>query len=71
MSAPQYCSRTNIPHNGHRLWLLLSPRGGHERRNILIDFHPYGYGTSIFTLGAPHEEGVFMNTENNQEQQNY
>ena len=22
----------------------------------LIDFHPYGYETSILTLGVPHEE---------------
>ena len=26
------------------------------RRKILMDFHPYGYETFIFTLGAPHEE---------------
>ena len=32
------------------------PRGGHGRRNILMDFHPYSHETSIFTLGAPHEE---------------
>ena len=30
--------------------------GGHGRRNILMDSHPYSYETSIFTLGAPHEE---------------
>ena len=26
-----------------------------EEEKILMDFHPYGYETSIFTLGAPHE----------------
>ena len=35
---------------------FLSPRGGHERRKILVDFYSYGYETAIFTLGAPHEE---------------
>ena len=35
---------------------FLSPQGGHGSRKILMDFHPYGYETSIFTLGAPHEE---------------
>ena len=33
-----------------------SPRGGHGRRKILMDSHPYSHETSIFTLGAPHEE---------------
>ena len=33
-----------------------SPRGGHGRRKILTDSHPYSNETSIFTLGAPHEE---------------
>ena len=33
-----------------------SPRGGHRRRKILMDSHPYSHETSIFTLGAPHEE---------------
>ena len=33
-----------------------SPRGDHERRKILMDSHPYSHETSIFTLGAPHEE---------------
>ena len=28
----------------------------HGRRKILMDSHPYSYKTSIFTLGAPHEE---------------
>ena len=32
------------------------PRGGHRRRKILMDSHPYSHETSIFTLGAPHEE---------------
>ena len=31
-------------------------RGGHGRREILMDSHPYSYETSIFTLGAPNEE---------------
>ena len=26
------------------------------RRKILMDSHPYGYETSIFTLGVPHEK---------------
>ena len=30
--------------------------GGLERRKILMDSHPYSQETSIFTLGAPHEE---------------
>ena len=30
--------------------------GGHGRRNILLDSHPYSHETSIFTLGAPHEK---------------
>ena len=33
-----------------------SPRGGHGRRKILLDSHPYSHETSIFTLVAPHEE---------------
>ena len=33
-----------------------SPRGGHGRRKNLMDSHPYSHETSIFTLGAPHEE---------------
>ena len=35
------------------------PREGHERRKILMDSHPYtcySHETSIFTLGAPHEQ---------------
>ena len=35
---------------------FLSPRGGHGRRTILMDSHPYSHETSIFTPGAPHEE---------------
>ena len=34
---------------------FLSPRGGNERRKILMDSHPYSHET-IFTLSAPHEE---------------
>ena len=30
-----------------------SPRGGHERRKIMMDHHPFSHETSIFTLGAP------------------
>ena len=30
--------------------------GGHGRRTILMDAHPYGHETSIFSLCAPHEE---------------
>ena len=37
-------------------FFLLSPRGGHGRRKILMDSHPYSHETSIFTLCAPHEE---------------
>ena len=29
---------------------------GDEESEILMDSHPYGYETSIFTLVAPHEE---------------
>ena len=61
---PRYCNRANRSHNnqkfGHSLWphfFFLSPRGGHGRRKILMDSHPYSHETSIFTLGAPHEEG--------------
>ena len=66
MSAPQYCNRANRSHNnqkfGHSLWpqffffFFLSPRGGHGRRKNLMNSHPYSHETSIFTLGAPHEE---------------
>ena len=28
----------------------------HGRRKFLMDSHPYSHETSIFTLGAPHEE---------------
>ena len=31
-------------------FFVFSPRGGHGR----MDFHPYGYETSICTLSAPH-----------------
>ena len=66
---PQYCNRANRSHNnqkfGHSLWpkffffffFFLDPlRGGHGRRKMLMDSHPYSHETSIFTLGAPHEE---------------
>ena len=64
MSAPQYCNRANRSHNNQKFehslrpqfFFFLSPRGGHRRRKILIDSHPYSHETSIFTLGAPHEE---------------
>ena len=29
---------------------------GHGRRKFFKDSHPYSHETSIFTLGAPHEE---------------
>ena len=37
-------------------FFFLSLRGGHGRRKILMDSHSYSHKTSIFTLGAPHEE---------------
>ena len=57
-SAPQYSNSSKYityAHNkqkyGHSL------RGFfHGRRQILMDFHPYGYETYIFTLSATHEE---------------
>ena len=63
MSVPQYCNGANRSHNnqkcGHSLrpqfFFFLSPQGGHGRK-ILMDSHPYSHETSIFTLGAPHEE---------------
>ena len=30
--------------------------GGHGKKKILMDSHPYSHQTFIFTLGAPHEE---------------
>ena len=54
MSAPQYCNRANIPHNNQNLGIASGP--SFERRKILMDSHPYSYETSIFTLGALHEE---------------
>ena len=56
MSAPQYCSRANISHNNQKFGHSLRPRGGHGGRKFLMDSHPYSHETSIFTLGAPHEE---------------
>ena len=38
------------------LGIASGPRGGHGRRKILMDSNPYSHETSIFTLGAPHEE---------------
>ena len=35
---------------------ISSPRGGHGRREILMESHPYSHETFIFTLGAPYEE---------------
>ena len=63
MSAPQYCVG-QIYHITIRtlgiasgpVFFFSSPRGGHGRGTILMDFYPYGYRTSIFTLDAPHEE---------------
>ena len=63
-SAPQYSS--NIPHmhiiirnlgidSGFHFFLFKSTRG-QERTSLLMDSHPFSYETSIFTLGAPHEE---------------
>ena len=48
----------NIPHMHitiRSLGIAFCPRGGHRKRKILMDSHPYSYETSIFTLGAPHE----------------
>ena len=64
MSDPQYCNRANTSHTnqkfGHSLrthfFFFLGPRGGHGRKKFLMDSHPYSHETSIFTLGAPHEE---------------
>ena len=68
MSAPQYCNRANRSHNnqkfGHSLqpqfffffFFFSSPRGGHGRKTFLMDSHSHSHETSIFTLGAPHEE---------------
>ena len=66
MSAPQYRNRANRSHNNHKFgyslrpqfffFFFLSPRGGHGKRKIVIDSHPYSLETSTFTLGAPHEE---------------
>ena len=60
MRAPQYCNRAKIPHNNQKFGHSLRPqfflRGGHRRRKMLMDSHPYSHETSIFTLGVPHEE---------------
>ena len=61
MRAPQYCNRANIPQSnqkfGHSLRpQFFSPQRGRGRRKFLMDSHPYSHETSIFTLGAPHEE---------------
>ena len=59
MSAPQYCNRANISHNNQKFGHSLRPQfffhGGHGKRKILMDSHPYSHVTSLFTLGAPHE----------------
>ena len=34
-----------------------SPLGGHGRRKILVDFHPYGYETSIFSVSSRIQKG--------------
>ena len=39
------------------------PRGGRKRKKNLMDFHPHGYETSIFTLGAPHEDAEGRQTK--------
>ena len=38
------------------IFFFQSSQGGHGRRKILMDSHPYSHETSIFTLGVPHEE---------------
>ena len=42
--------------SGPSFFFFLSLQGGHGRRKILMDSHPYSHETSIFTLGAPHEK---------------
>ena len=42
--------------SGPSLFFFVFFPGGHGRRTILIDSHLYSHETSIFTLGAPHEE---------------
>ena len=59
MSAPQYSNSskyTIYAHNNQKFGHSLRPRGGHGRRQFLIDSYPYGHETSIFTLGVTHEE---------------
>ena len=57
MLYPQYCNRANRSHNNQKFGHSLRPQsGGHGSRKILMDSHPYSHETSIFTLGAPHEE---------------
>ena len=52
MSAPQYCNRANRSHNNITIRNL-----GIASGRIKIEYsHPYSHQTSIFTLGAPHEE---------------
>ena len=61
-----YCNWANIAHNNQKFRHSLRPQffflfffyslRGHGRRKILMDSHFYGHETSIFTLGAPHEE---------------
>ena len=38
-------------------------RGHGSKKKNVMDFHPYGYETSIFTLGAPHEEAQGRQTK--------
>ena len=65
MSAPQYCNR-EIHHITIRNLVIASgptfffkfevQEAVMEEENFLLDSHPYSHETSIFTLGAPHEE---------------
>ena len=52
-----YITFRNLGVASGSFFFFLSSRGGHGIRKILMDFHPYGYETSIFTLVAPHEVG--------------
>ena len=42
--------------SGPVFFFFFKSTGGHGRRKILMDSHPYSHETAIFTLGAPHEE---------------
>ena len=52
----RYTVTEQIGHTTIRNLGIASGPRGHGRRNILMDSHPYSHETSIFTLGAPHEE---------------